>query len=102
MTTPVLAASHREAPLIANDPTADITEEVEDDGEKIITGLQKGEQYRFRIAYENSCGRSEYSKVAVTVPCAFPDTGAQQDTEIQIGDLLQKTVKVMKIYSILW
>jgi uncharacterized repeat protein (TIGR01451 family) len=77
-------------------------EEVEDDGEKIITGLQKGEQYRFRIAYENSCGRSEYSKVAVTVPCAFPDTGAQQDTEIQIGDLLQKTVKVMKIYSILW
>lgn len=26
MTTPVLAASHREAPLIANDPTADITD----------------------------------------------------------------------------
>ncbi|MFY4727930.1 DUF4331 family protein, partial [Nitrospira sp. BLG_2] len=26
MAAPVLAASHREAPLIANDPTADITD----------------------------------------------------------------------------
>ena len=72
-------------------------EEVTDDGEKIVTGLQKGEQYRFRIAYENSCGRSDYSKVAVTVPCAFPDTGAQQDSGIQIGDLLRRIVKICRV-----
>ena len=55
-------------------------DDVEDDGRRVITGLHDGETYTFRIAWENSCGRGEYSRTATTIPCAFPATGESQIT----------------------
>lgn len=63
-------------------------DDVEDDGRKVITGLHDGETYTFRIAFENSCGRGEYSRTATAIPCAFPATG---ESEITFADWCVET-----------